>query len=257
MILFSVGPLLCALLFAGILVMLEVGRRIGGMRLAVDPEGSHKGIGAVEGSVFGLVGLLIAFTFSGAADRFEARRQLVLEETNFIGTAWLRLDLVSPAEQISLRKLFRQYLDSRLETYRKLPDIAASEAERQRSLQLQAQIWEQAIGATRTAPPPVTTVLLPALNDMFDITTTRVMAARTHPPTTIYAMLAVLMLAAATLIGYSMAGSRSRNWLHMAGFALITTLTLYVIIDLEFPRFGFIRVDAADEMLVELRESMQ
>src|SRR5580765_7773073 len=74
-------------LFLGMLILLEVGRRIGARRLAEDPEGAEAGVGTVEGAVFALLGLLIAFTFSGAASRFDTRRQLIIEETNDIGTA--------------------------------------------------------------------------------------------------------------------------------------------------------------------------
>ena len=92
-------PVLAASLFAvtlffGILLFLEVGRRIGIRRITNDTEGARAGTGAVEGAVFGLLGLLIAFTFSGAASRFDTRRQLIVEETNVIGTAYLRLDLL-------------------------------------------------------------------------------------------------------------------------------------------------------------------
>ena len=80
-------------LFLGMLV-LEVGWRIGARRLAEDPNGADAGVGAVEGAVFALLGLLIAFTFSEAASRFDTRRQLIVEETNDIGTAYLRLDLL-------------------------------------------------------------------------------------------------------------------------------------------------------------------
>jgi len=73
-----------------------------------DPEGARAGAGAVEGSVFGLLGLLIAFTFSGAAFRFDARRQLAVEETNAIGTAYLRLDLLPADKQPALRDSFRR-----------------------------------------------------------------------------------------------------------------------------------------------------
>jgi hypothetical protein len=200
-------------LFAGILVLLEIGRRISNARLASDPEGARAGVGGVVGSVFALLGLLIAFTFSGAASRFDARRQLIVEETNAIGTAWLRLDLLTENDQPALRELFRQYIDSRLETYRKLPDIKAAEAEQTRSAQLQQQIWQQAITASRNSgSPPTIGLMLPALNEMFDITSTRAMAGRIHPPLIIFVMLAALALAAATLVGYGMAGGRSRNW---------------------------------------------
>jgi len=258
MSLLQLAPLLCSLLFLGIIGLTEVGRRIGAARLAADPEGAHKGVGAVEASVFGLVGLLLAFTFSGAAARFDQRRDLIMQETNFIGTAWLRLDLLPASDQPTIRGLFRSYLDARLDTYRSLPDLVASQAASARTAQLQTQIWQQAVNAgERARSPPLTTVLLPALNDMFDIAATRAATARMHPPATIYAMLVALVLAGATLVGYAMAGGRERKWLHSVGFALVSTVAVYVIIDLEYPRLGFIRVDAADEMLVNLRSTMQ
>ncbi|MET0988379.1 MAG: DUF4239 domain-containing protein [Steroidobacteraceae bacterium] len=256
--LIKAAPVLCAILFVGILVLLETGRRFATSRLRSDPEGARAGVGTVEGAVFGLLALLIAFTFSGAAERFNARRALIVEETNDIGTAWLRLDLLPPEEQPALRELFRRYTDSRIETYRKLPDVEAHEAESARSARLQAQIWEHAIRAIRNADSaPTTTLLLPALNAMFDIASTRAMAGRTHPPLIIFIMLVAVVLAGATFVGYGMAGGRSRSWLHVLGFAIVMTLTVYVIIDLEYPRVGLIRVDAADQMMTVLRETMR
>src|SRR4051794_21066793 len=81
-------------LLAGTLLLLEVGRRIGHKRHNADPEDPSVGLGAVDGAVFGLMGLLIAFTFSAAATRFDARRALIVEEANAIGTSYLRLDLL-------------------------------------------------------------------------------------------------------------------------------------------------------------------
>ena len=99
--------------------------------------------------------------------------------------------------------------------------------------------------------------LIPALNQMFDIATTRTMAAQMHPPAIIFMMLGVLALMCALLAGYAMAGGNSRSWIHVVGFALIMATTVYVILDLEFPRFGLIRIDATDRVLLELRESMK
>ena len=72
-------------LFAGMVVLLEVGRRTGIRRMRKDPEAAREGFGALEGAIFALLGLLIAFTFSGAAERFDQRRHLIVEETNAIG----------------------------------------------------------------------------------------------------------------------------------------------------------------------------
>ena len=99
--------------------------------------------------VFGLLGLLIAFTFSGAATRFDDRRHLVRQEANIIGTAWLRLDLLPDTPRENLRNLFRRYLDSRLETYDRLPDLDAFRAGLARSGQLQNEIWSKAVAACR------------------------------------------------------------------------------------------------------------
>ena len=254
-----VAALLAIGLFIGILILLEVGRRIGGRRLARDPEGARAGTGAVEGAVFALVGLLIAFTFSGAASRFDVRRDLIVQETNAIGTAWLRLDLLPASAQPAIRESFRRYVDSRLETYRKLPDVAAAKAEFARSIQLQGEIWTQAVAAGRLdgAPPAATMLLLPALNEMIDITTTRAMATQMHPHPAIYGMLVGLALASALLAGYAMAGGKSRSWLHIIGFPAVMAVAVYLIIDLEFPRLGLARVDAFDQALVELRASMK
>ena len=92
--------------------------------MAGDPVGARAGAGVVDGAVFGLLGLLVAFTFSGAATRFDARRQLVVEEANAIGAAYLRLDVLPAAAQPALRARFREYLDSRLAAYRAVPDMA-------------------------------------------------------------------------------------------------------------------------------------
>lgn len=244
-------------LFAGMLVLLEVGRKVGMRRLAIDAEGARAGLGAVDGAVFALLGLMIAFTFSGAASRLEARRQLIVQEANAIGTAYLRLDLLPPGAQPRLRDDFRRYVDARLAVYSKLPDVDAAKSELTRAAALQNEIWTQAVGASREAGPQATMLLLPALNEMIDVTTARAAALKTHPPAIIFAMLAMLALACSLLAGYGMAGGKLRSWIHMLGFSGILTLTFYVILDLEYPRVGLIRIDALDQLLVDVRASMK
>jgi hypothetical protein len=252
-----VAPLLCVGLFLGMLVFIEVGRRIGLRRHSADPDGARAGSGAVDGAVFALLGLLIAFTFSGAASRFDERRHLVIEEANDIGTAWLRIDLLPAQAQPALRDLFRRYLDSRLAMYREMTNVDAATLELARSVKLQQEIWAHAVSAARESDSqPAHVLLLPALNAMIDITTTRYMATQIHPPAIIFVMLAVLVLAGATLVGYAMSGGKKRGWLHMVSFAAVMAVTFYVILDIEYPRLGLIRVDAIDQVLVELRQSM-
>ena len=252
------GPFVCLCLFGCMLLFHELGRRLGMRRRAKDPEGSRLGLGPVESATFGLLGLLLAFTFSGAATRFDARRHLVTEEAHYIEQAWMRVDLVGEADQPALRANLRDYLDSRLATYDKLPDLEASRAELERSRALQQTIWKDAVVATKeTGSAAATGLLLGAISSMIEITTTRTMATRLHPPGVVYIMLFTAALMAALLAGYNSAGGTTRGWLHAAGLASIVSITLYVIIDIEHPRVGLIRVDAIDEVLRELQHHME
>ena len=245
-------------LFFGMLTFLEAGRRLGQRRQAVDGAAAGAGLGAVDGALFALLGLLIAFTFAGAAARFDTRRELIVEEANDIGTAWLRLELLPDSLQPPLREKFRQYLDARLAAYRAIPDEAKVQAELARATALQGEIWSLAVAAARQAPGPAATMLvLPALNAMIDITTTRTVAARAHPPKVIFGLLAALALACSLMAGYGMGGSPTRSWIHILGFSAVLTITIYVIMDLEYPRLGLIRVDKFDQVLVEVRASMR
>ncbi len=246
-------------LFVGMLILLSVGRRIGTRHLAIDPKGARTGAGTIEAAVFALLGLLIAFTFSGAVSRFDNRRNLIVEEANAIGTAYLRLDLLPDGAQPALREEFRRYVEYRLAVFRKLPDVQASNAELAAATVLQGKIWSQAVAASQAegATPSAPMLLLPALNQMIDITTTRAMALQLHPAHIIFGMLFLVALASALLAGYAMAGGKDPKWLHVIGFALVIPLTVYVILDIEFPRFGLIRVDAFDQALVDLLKSMK
>ena len=99
------AALLVAILFGLVLVCLEAGWRAGRRRARLESHNAFAGQGTVEAAVFGLMALLMAFTFSGAASRFDSKRQLVIQEANAIGTAYLRLDLLPPAAQPPLRGL--------------------------------------------------------------------------------------------------------------------------------------------------------
>jgi hypothetical protein len=246
-------------LFVLMLVASELGRRVGIARLARDAKGLAKGAASAEAAVFGLLGLLIAFTFSGAASRFEDRRHLIVQEANAIGTAYLRIDVLAPDAQPEIRSLFRRYIDARVAAFQGAEDKIAARPEIAAGATLQAEIWRKSVVASQSpgAAPQAPTLMLPALNDMIDITTTRQMATQNHPPIVVFLLLGALSFLGATLVGYSSSPNRERSWFHIAAFAAILSLTVYVIIDLEFPRLGFIRIDAADQVLRELKESIQ
>jgi hypothetical protein len=198
-------PVLALLLFPAMLLLLELGRRF---RLSrKDPVQAKP----VESAVFALFGLLLAFTFSGAVTRYDAHRQLVVRETNAIGTAYLRLDLLPAAAQPALRQLFRDYTTSRLHLFDGVHEEVSPESQR-----LQLAIWRQSIASSL---PDSSRLLLPAINDMIDITSTRQSAFNMHPPVVVFLLLFTFSLGCAFLAGYGMSPG-PRNWLYLLRSAL-------------------------------------
>jgi hypothetical protein len=249
---------LCAslALMIGMMIAFRLGRHAGIRHRLLDPEGARSVSGAVEASIFALLGLLIAFTFSGAGDRFEVRRMLITSEANSIGTAWLRLDLLSEADRAPLRDAFRQYLDARLSYYAELPDETAAEPYLRQADRIEADIWRQAVEAAPRGAPGTVQMLIPAINEMFDVATLRRMALQTHPPLPIYGLLMLLALVCASLAGHHAAPAARHPWVLPLLFSGISALAIFVIMDLEYPRAGLIRIDSADFLLRETRARM-
>jgi hypothetical protein len=242
-------------LFVGMLAMMWLGRRLG--RSTQEASGARPGLAAVEGAVFALLGLLIAFTFSGAAGRFEDRRSLITKEANALGTAWRFLDLLPPAEQAGVRQSFRDYLDARLAVYGSLPDVEAAWAEQERSARIQGALWQAVVASRAGAHQGWEVIVLPALTAVFDVETERIQALRRHPPPAVFLLLIALALGCALLAGLAMSPAVRAPRTHMLGFAAVVSLTVYIIIDLEYPRAGLIRVDSSDQVLIDLRADMK
>jgi hypothetical protein len=246
------------LLLIGMLVFIDAGYRIGRRRRSRNPDASTESVGAVDAAVFGLLGLTLAFTFGGASDRLAVRRAQIVQEANAIGTAYLRVDLLPPSEQPPIRALFRQYLELRIEVFDKFLDRSASNAALAKSNQIQAEIWSRSVAACQKSPNPATPMLaLPALNEMIDIAAARTMATLIHAPLIIVALLVMLSFLGALLSGYTMSLQARRNPLHMILFALAISMTVYVVLDLEYPRAGLINLTSMDQAIVQLRESMK
>src|SRR5262245_35211929 len=125
--------LFLVVLFGGIVGCQLLGHRIGAGQRARGRGTFGEGTTAVQGSVFALLGLLVAFTIAGGETRLDARRRLIVDEANAIETAYLRLDLLPPSAQPVLRDDFRRYIDARLAFYARLPDLARAKAEHTRA----------------------------------------------------------------------------------------------------------------------------
>jgi hypothetical protein len=246
-----------SLIFGGVLACQRVGWRLGRRRLRIAGEDGQAGLGALEGAIFGLMGLLIAFTFTGAATRFHERRNLITQHVNAIGTAWLRLDLLSDGDREQAQDGFRRYVDTQMEIVRAAGSDEQVAAGMVRLAAIQQEIWTKLVQSAKSDKSlPLAQLLLPPVNEVFDLSTSRLMASRQHPPPAIFVMLGLLVLLSGLFAGFSMAKAKTQSPLHLFGFAIIMALSVYLILDIEYPRLGLIRIDSFDQALVELRISM-
>ena len=240
-------------LFIGLIVCLEVGYRLGAKRVKTIPN-AFDGFGAIEGAVFGIFGLLLSLSFFGAASRLDARRQLIVNEANAISSAYMRVDLLPNAAQPEVRRLFREYLDERIRISQS-SDEAQALSQMSKAVKLQQAIWSRAISATKEGAPG-TPLLLPALNQMTEIASAKAIAVQTHLPALVFYFLVVAALFSGLVAGFGMARGQ-RNWLLVLAYASIVTLTMYVMLDMEYPRSGLVRIGAADRALTSLRDTIQ
>jgi hypothetical protein len=245
------------LLFAGMVGCQLIGYRVAHGRRARGVSAMGDGTTAVTGSLFALLGLLIAFSISGGQDRLEVRRRLIVEEANAIETAYLRLDLLPTAAQPGLRDDFRRYVDARVAFYAHFLDFDRARAQHRRAGELQHTLWKDTMAAVEQAPDMRAALLLvPAVNAMLDVTTARDAVLRSHVPFGIFALLIVLSFVCAFFAGAEMSDRDRPSALHVTAFAATLALTTYVIVNVELPRLGFAGLGPFDALLAQLRQRM-
>lgn len=246
-------------LFLAILGARELGRWLG-RRAGREGPGGDDGTGAIEAAVFGMFGLLVAFTFGSAMSRFDDRQGLIVEEANAIGTAWAVLDLLPAEDQPALRDRMRRYVDARLAAHRLVPDWETAKREIATADALGEEIWSAAVVSLTQrgmgADKP-TTPVVQALSEMSDVATKRKAALSRHQPFVVFVLLVVFAIASALTSGYAGSHRPARNWFHAILFAAVTAIAFFVILDLEHPRQGLLRLDRADQVLIDLRASME
>ncbi len=238
-------------LFTGLLSAAKLGSWLGRRQHRAQEGADH--LGTIQGAILGLLALLLGFSFSAASDRYSARTQLLVDEANAIGTAWLRADLIPGEERDATRDLLRRYVAQRLAFYETstAPARAAAIVEVE---SLQRALWAKAI-QTAKASPQFANVLLPAMNEVFDAEGRRSNAAGRHLPTLIICLLVTCALVAVTAVSYAMGVAGKQSRVLTSTLAFLVASVLWTIIDLDHPRRGLIRT--GQQPLLELQHSMQ
>lgn len=228
--------LLAVLFLLGLVLARELGAWL--RRRVRSGPANEDGDGFLIGAVLSLLALLVAFTFSIALQRFDARRELVIHEANALGTTWLRTQLLAEPERERVRAALRTYIDARLAYGRARGAREELEAQR-RSDALQAGVWT----AMTDAVAPFRTTALAGLlvtptNEAIDLATKRFATQQAHIPARIFRMLAIYALVAAGMVGYQRPGFRKETTLMF----VLLTLAVTLVIDLDRPASGMIRV---------------
>jgi hypothetical protein len=154
--------------------------------------------------------------------------------------------------------MFRRYLDTRIAVYQAIPHLDKVRDQQQLATQLQGGIWAAIVKVCERKPVPGVNVLVfPALNEMIDITTTRDITSVTHGSWVIAAFMFGICLLAALIAGRAMARTAERPIFHMLVFALLVAITVYIILDLEYPRLGLIQIGVTEQAMFDLRQSMR
>ncbi len=245
------------LLFIGMLIMDFVGFKIRSNRNKKNITEYNTGLGPIEGALLGLLSLLLAFTFNLSADRYDARRQTIIDEANNIGTALLRANLYPDSVKNLLKTDFKQYIEARINYYDVGNDEDKIQAALNQSSFISQKIWNN-IAALSQKPENVlrSQQMIPAMNSMIDITTVRDDKRIAYVPNSILNLLFILCLVSAFIIGYGRKEKKT-DWILLCCFILMITVTVYLILDLDQGRSGIITMDTAHQKMLELRKLLK
>ena len=229
----------------------ELGRWVGRRRQhqQAEPEGP---VGAAVGATLGLLAFILAFTFGMAASRFDARRQMVVEDANAIGTTYLRTSLMPDPPASKLRSLLREYTDIRTDAGIHPEHFPAALA---RSEELQRMMWSEASAAGTQHPNPMTALFIASLNEMIDTHGLRLAAIRHRIQPGIWTFLFLTAGISMLSIGYQAGLSGSRRSVAATALVLAFSGVIMLIADLDRPERGFLRVN--QQAMIDLQASMK
>ncbi len=244
------------LVFVIYFIMLFTAARIGraflrARRDADDDFREHFGL--VAASVLALLGLIIGFSFSIAATRYDQRKNYEEEEANAIGTEYARADLLPDADRVKVRSLLRRYLDERIAFYLTRDEQALRQLDL-RTTTLQGKLWAAVVAAATPNPTPVNALAVAGMNDVLNAQGYTQAAFWNRIPVAGWALMTVIAVGCNLLIGYGDGGAARPGTCLLSVLPLLAAVAFMLIADIDTPRHGIIRV--RPQNLISLTESL-
>ena len=247
--------LLLVLAFAVLMVVLEFGFRMGLRASATSDEFVRDHVSLLQGSVLGLLALLLGFTFAMAVERYDLRKALVLEEANAIGTTALRAAHLPPPHDEQARLLLHQYVSARLEFYASGLDVERLARAQDSAAELQKKLWALTVTLAQEQPRSVPVGLfIETLNDLIDDSEKRTAALDNRVPGAVIVLLFAVAGVAMSLIAYHCGLAGHRRLGLNALFALLIAVVITIILDIDRPRSGLVHVSQGS--MERLRDSL-
>ena len=239
-------------LFGGLLGMLELWYRFGLLARKRRSEPADQ-LATIQGATLGLLALLLGFNFALAAGRFNDRVQLIVQEANAIGTAYLRCDLLPDGERAELHQLLKDYAAQRILLYnaRTAAEQAAAAAASEAS---QAKMWAMVSAAARSQNV-LAQVILPPFNEVFDLHAARLAAVSRHMPFMLLLLLLSCSLVSVASVGYGCGVAGKRNVVLTTSLTFLISGALWATIDMDHPRMGLIRV--GQQPMIDLQSALE
>ena len=189
--------------------------------------------GILLSAILGLLALLLGFTYSLAINRFEIRRELVLQEANAIGTTYLRVQLLGEPHRSRISSLLKDYTANRIA----LAKTGARPGMLARNDRLITDLWTAEAAAFDSIKAlPFANASLETMNNLIDLDSARKAARRAHIPSRVFALLALYMIVTGGAMGYVLSGVRAR--LAATTLLVMFTLALLLVIDIDRPTEG-------------------
>ncbi len=226
-----------------LLAVAEVGHRFGLRLHRTQDEPRTKQVEAVQSATLALMGLLLAFTFSMAVQRYDQRNRLVVDEANAIGTAYQRVAFLPDAMQADTKNLFRHYVALRLQRKQAANTAEGLAAHEVALAKIQQQLWDQAVVVERANPNSMLTSYTSALGAMFDGDSARLAATRNHVPGAVWLLLIFLTSTGCWLTSYRAGTLGRRSKLPLVSLPLLLTIVITLVSDLDRPNHGLVGLD--------------